>query len=129
MTNTLIHIALHVNEKDVNSFYLDVFHGEITRTFELSKDVSSDIFNINKNVKVVQVSCDGIDFELFIDDDLLLPTYAHVCFHSKQAQKIMERANQKGYRTHLHKTNTMETYFISDLNYNLFEIKAKKEYP
>lgn len=127
MTNTLIHIALHVNEKDVNSFYLDVLHGKITRSFELSKDVSSDIFNINKNVKVVLVSCDGIDFELFIDDDLPLPTFAHVCFYSEQAQKIMQRANQKGYRTHLHKTNTIETYFLSDLNNNLFEIKTKKE--
>ncbi|MBW8331075.1 MAG: hypothetical protein K0M40_03560 [Prolixibacteraceae bacterium] len=129
MTNTLIHIALYINKKDVDSFYLDVLHGEITRTFELSKDVSSDIFNIDKNVKVVQVSCNGIDFELFIDDDPQLPTFAHVCFYSEQAQKIKERANQKGYRTHSHKNNSAETYFIRDGNYNLFEIKQERNTP
>ena len=127
MTNTLIHIALHINENDVNSFYLEVLHGEIIRTFELSKEVSSKIFNIDKDVKVVQVSCQGIDFELFIDDDPLPLTFAHVCFLSEQAKKIMERANQNGYRTFLHKSNSMETYFIRDTNYNLFEIKTRKE--
>jgi len=125
MTNTLIHIALHVNEKDVNSFYFDVLHGKVTRTVELSREVTSEIFRIDKNVKVVLVSCEGIDFELFIDNDLLLPTFAHVCFHSEQAKKIMERANLKGYRTYSHKNNSTETYFISDTNYNLFEIKTK----
>lgn len=127
MTNTLIHIALHVNEKDVNSFYLNVLHGKIERTFELSKEVSSEIFAINKNVKVVQVSIEGIDFELFIDDDPQLPTFAHVCLHSEWAKKIMERANLNGYRTYLHKNNSMETCFIRDTNYNLFEIKKRKE--
>lgn len=125
MINTLIHIALRVNEKDINSFYLDVLHGEVTRTFELSREVTSEIFNIDKNVKVVQVSVEGIDFELFIDGDPLLPTFAHVCFYSERAQKIMKRANQKGYHTYSHQNNSMETYFIRDTNYNLFEIKTK----
>ncbi len=31
MSSALVHIALHVNEKDVNSFYLDVLHGKIER--------------------------------------------------------------------------------------------------
>ncbi len=126
MSNTLIHIALGVKEKDVNSFYLDVLHGEITRTFELSKEVLSEIFSINKNVKVAKVSCQGIDFELFIDDDPLMPSFAHVCFLSGQAKKIMERATQKGYRTYV-RSNSPDTYFISDSNNNLFEIKKRKE--
>jgi hypothetical protein len=124
MSNTLIHIALHVNEKDVNSFYLDVLHGKVERTFELSKEVSSEIFNIDKNVKVVQVSCHGVDFELFINDDPLLPTFAHVCLLSRQAKKIMERANLKGYHTYV-RNNSSGTYFIRDANNNLFEIKTK----
>ena len=126
MYNSLIHIALHVNEKDVNSFYLDVLHGRIERSFEISKEVSSEVFSIDKNVKVVLVSCHGIDFELFIDDDPLLPTFAHVCFYSERANKIMERANQKGYRTYV-RSSSSDTYFICDSNNNLFEIKKRKE--
>jgi len=124
MTNTLIHIALQVKGKDINSFYLDVLHGEITRKFELSREVSSEIFMIDKNVKVVQVSCEEIDYELFIDDDPQLPTFAHVCFYSGQATKIMDRAIQKGYHTYV-RNNSPETYFINDSNNNLFEIKTK----
>ncbi len=126
MANTIFHIALHVNERDVNSFYLDVLHGEITGKFELSKEISSEIFKINKSVNVVQVSCEEIDFELFIDDDPQLPTFAHVCFLSAQAKKIMERANQNGYHTYV-RNNSSGTYFISDANSNLFEIKTGKE--
>ncbi len=126
MINTLQHIGLQVSEKDVNSFYLDVFHGKIERRFELSKEVSSEIFNADKNVKVVHVSCQGIDFELFIDDDPLLLTFAHVCFYSERVKKIMERATQKGYRTYV-RSNSPDTYFTSDSNNNLFEIKKRKE--
>jgi hypothetical protein len=129
MSNTLIHIALHVKERDINSFYLDVLHGRIERTFDLSKEFASGIFNINKDVKVVQVSCQGIDFELFIDDDPLPPTFAHVCFLSEQAKKIMERANQNGYSTCLHQNQSAETYFVRDANFNLFEIKKQKLAP
>lgn len=127
MSNTLIHIALGVKEKDVNSFYLDVLHGRIERTFELSKEVASEIFSIDKNVKVVLVSCQGIDFELFIEDNHQVQTFTHVCFQSKQAKKIMERAIQKGYRTYSRKNSLTETCFIRDTNDNLFEIKTRKE--
>ena len=127
MINTLQHIGLQVSEKDVNSFYLDVFHGKIERTFDLSKEVSAEIFNVDKNVKVVTVSVEGVDFELFIDDDPPLPTFAHVCFYSERAKKIMERAIQKGYHTYSRKNSSTETCFIRDTNYNLFEIKTRKE--
>ena len=127
MSNSLIHIALHVNEKDVNSFYLDVLHGRIERSFEISKEVSSEVFSIDKNVKVVLVSCHGVDFELFIDDSPLLPSFAHVCFLSDHAKKMMERANLKGYRTYIRNNNSVETYFINDANNNLFEIKTRNK--
>lgn len=127
MTNALQHIGLQVSEKDVNSFYLDVLHGEITRAFELHKEIASEIFKIDKNVTMIQVSVEGIDLELFINDDPCLPTFAHVCFQSDRAKKIMERAIQKNYRTYSRKNSSTETCFIRDTNNNLFEIKANKE--
>lgn len=127
MINTLQHIGLQVSEKDINSFYLDVFHGKIERTFDLSKEVSAEIFNVDKNVKVVNVSIEGVDFDLFINSDPQFPTFAHVCFQSNRAKKIMERAIQKGYRTYSRKNSSTETCFIRDTNYNLFEIKTRKE--
>ena len=127
MSSALVHIALHVNEKDINSFYLDVLHGKIEKTFELSREVASEIFNVDKNVTVINFSVENIDFELFLDDDPPLQTFAHVCFYSERATKIMERAIQKGYRTYSRKTSLAETYFIRDINNNLFEIKIKRK--
>lgn len=127
MINT-VHIALNVCEKDVQSFYIDVLKGEVTRTFELSKEDSSEMFNINKKVKVSQMSCEGIDFELFIGDKSQLPTFAHVCFQSLQAKEIAEKAKLKGYRTYIRNNNSSVTYFISDTNYNMFEIKTKERW-
>ena len=128
MTNNLIHIALHVSEKDVHSFYIDVLNGEVTQTFELSSEDSSEIFNIDKKVKVSQISCEGIDFELFVDNDLNMPTFAHVCFQSLQAKEIFEKAKLKGYRTYVRNNNSSVTYFISDTNCNMFEIKTKERW-
>jgi len=127
MINTLQHIGLQVSEKDVDSFYLDVFHGKIERTFDLSKEVSAEIFNVDKNVEVVIVSVEGVDFEFFINDIPQFRTFAHVCFKSNRAKKIMERAIQKGYRTYSRKNSSTETCFIRDANNNLFEIKTRKE--
>jgi len=125
MTNILTHIALQVCKKDLNSFYVDVLKGEITHTFELSKEDSFEIFNINKNIMVSQMSCEGIDFELFVDSKRLSPTYAHVCFQSLQAKEIFEKAKLNGYHTYVRNNNSSPTYFVSDTNSNLFEIKTK----
>jgi len=128
MTNDLIHIALHVSDKDIQSFYIDVLNGKVIRTFELSKEEASEIFYINKTVNVSQVSCEGIDFELFIDNDLDLPSFAHVCFQSLQAKEIFEKAKLKEYRTYIRNNNSSITYFIRDTNNNLFEIKTKERW-
>jgi len=126
MSSTLTHIALQVNEKDVDSFYVDVLNGEVTRTFELSREDAAEIFNIDKKVKVSQVSCEGIEFELFIDGNQLLPTFAHVCFHSLRANEIIEKAKLNGYKTFVRNNNLSSTYFVSDTNSNMFEIKTKE---
>jgi len=128
MTNDIIHIALHVNEKDVQSFYIDVLNGKVMRTFELSEVDASEIFNIDKKVKVSQMSCEGIDIELFIDNEPQLPTFAHLSFQSLQAKEIFEKAKLKGYRTYVRKNNSSVTYFVSDTNSNLFEIKMKERW-
>lgn len=127
MTNTL-HIALQVSEKDIQSFYIDVLEGEVTRTFELSREDASEIFNINKKVKVSQVSCEGIDFELFVDSKHLSPTFALVCFQSLHAKEFFEKAKLNGYHTYVRNNNSSATYFLSDTNSNLFEIKMKERW-
>jgi len=121
--NKLLHIGLHIIEKDIESFYTNVLDCKIERTFSLQAEDAFSIFNINKNVKILYVICNGVEFELFIDGKIDSPTFGHVCIQSSDAEKIFERAKQMGYHTFIRKRNLKETYFISDSNKNLFEIK------
>jgi len=125
MSNNLMHIGLSVIEKDVDEFYIGVMNGTVIKSFELPNEESYLIFKIKKDVKIVYVLFEGIVWELFINDKYQLPTFSHVCFQSDQIEDIVERAKLKGYSTHKRNNNIRETYFISDSNFNLFEIKTK----
>jgi len=120
-----MHIGLSVIEKDVDEFYIGVMNGTVIKSFELPNEESYLIFKIKKDVKIVYVLFEGIVWELFINDKYQLPTFSHVCFQSDQIEDIVERAKLKGYSTHKRNNNIRETYFISDSNFNLFEIKTK----
>ncbi len=123
MTNKLLHIGLHIIENDIESFYTNVLDCKIERTFSLQAEATFPIFNINKEVKIFYVNCNGIEFELFIGDKIDSPTFGHVCIQSSDAEKIFEKAKLMGYHTFIRKRNSKETYFIKDSNQNLFEIK------
>jgi len=121
--NKILHIGLHIIENDLESFYTNVLNCKIERTFNLQPEDSFNIFGINEEVKILRVSCGGIELELFIDGKIKSPTFGHICFRSSEAERIFETASENGYRTFIRKRNSGETYFISDSNHNLFEIK------
>jgi hypothetical protein len=126
MENSLLHIGLHVLEQDVKNFYSEILSCETKRIFVLQAADVNSFFGLNKEVTVQLVSCSGIDFELFIDGKIDSSTFGHVCFQSADAEKIFEKAKEGGYKTFVRKRNSNETYFISDSNHNLFEIKNVK---
>lgn len=124
MNNSLIHVGLHVLEKDVLDFYKEILDCQTKRTFTLQPDDAFPIFGINQEVTVQLVSCGGIELELFAGDKKNeIPTFGHLCFQSTEADKIFDKACKAGFRTFIRKRNLNETYFISDNNNNLFEIK------
>ncbi len=122
--NTMIkHIGLQVIEKDIDAFCVDLLHFKCTRTFVLSEKEANEIFNIKKSVQILSGSCDGMEFELFIDKSPTVPTFTHVGFQTEQAAELAEQAKIKGYSVFIRNSGKSETWFISDSNYNLFEIK------
>lgn len=121
--NNILHIGLHITEKDIDSFYIDILNCKIERTFNLQPEDSFAIFGIKKEVNILYTSCSGIDLELFIGDKIDSRNFGHVCFQSTEAEKIFKMAKEKGFKTLVRKKNSSETYFISDSNHNLFEIK------
>lgn len=117
------HIGLQVIEKDIEVFYKSLLKGKINGSFILEQDLAMAIFNIKKQVKVVHVICEDIDFELFVNDSTSLPTFQHVCLQLQNAHEVYKKAAAKGYWTYSHKRSDQETYFIKDNMNNIFELK------
>lgn len=121
--NQIMHIALQVKEKDIQSFYLDILNGEIIKEFYLNENDVFEIFSIKKNVKVILMNCEGILLELFVDEQESSPSFSHICLESDKAESIYETAVKKTYPGHIRKNDKGNTYFIKDFNNNLLEIK------
>ena len=119
------HNGLQVLQADVKSFYEDILGYKIERSFALSAEESLNIFGIDSPVEIVQGDCGEVNFELFISSNLKQPTYNHTCISLSNAQSLSELALQKGYRVYTRKGKAGTTYFISDSNRNIFEIKEK----
>ncbi len=127
MTNSFLHTGLHILEKDLQNFYKDVLNCETIRSFTVTMEDAFSIFGIKQEVTAHLVSCGGIELELFIGEKTEAHTFGHICFQSTQAEEIFEKSKTKGFNTFVRKKNSNTTYFISDKNKNLFEIKKKND--
>jgi len=125
MENEIKHIGLQIREKDLEEFYVNVLEFKLLRTFTLSAEEADEIFGINQAVKILFGGSKDIELELFINESPRTPTFSHVCFHTVHASEIADKASLKGYRTFIRGKDGKETFFISDSNHNLFEIKNK----
>jgi len=125
MENEIKHIGLQIREKDIEEFYVNVLDYKLIRTFTLSADEANEIFGIHQAVKILFGESEGLELELFINESPGMPTFPHVCFHTGHASEITDKAKLNGFRTFIRGKSGYETYFISDSNHNLFEIKNK----
>lgn len=125
MTNFIHHIGLQVIEKDISSFYIHVLGCEVLREFTLSKDDAYPIFNIRKEVNVFYTRCGNIELELFVDKNPKVAAFSHVCIHADNFEEIVIKAQTSGFGVFIReKEDHTKTYFVSDSNFNLFEMKG-----
>lgn len=123
MKNIIKHIGINVVENDIETFYIDLLEGTIIKTFKLNPEIVSKIFNYNQEIELIVVKYDTIEFELFLHSMRQFTSFSHICIQSYQAEKIAKKAKNKGFPSLTLQNNNKESYFISDHNYNLFEIK------
>ncbi|MGC8825245.1 MAG: VOC family protein [Bacteroidales bacterium] len=125
MENKIHHIGLQITENDLNAFYITVLGCKIIRTFEVSSQDALSIFGIPKSVKIVYTQMGNIELELFTDDTPKPVIFNHTCILTNQANEIANKAMASGYRVYVRKkSDNTQTYFVSDSNNNIFEIKA-----
>ncbi|MDD3322578.1 MAG: hypothetical protein PHS59_14160 [Paludibacter sp.] len=122
--NNIKHIGLTVCEKDVKTFYEEIFDFKIKKTFVLTQENAANIFNILTATTVISGECPEMELELFIldnQDNLKINTFNHVCFSTHRVTEITAKAIQNGYKTSI--LPNSGTLFLSDSNQNIFEIK------
>ena len=123
MNNSMNHIGLQVIDADVHNFYVDILNFNHIRSFKLSKEEAKNIFGINKDINILFGECAEMDLELFIVDTVQKLSFGHVCFHSRRISEMAEMANRNGYKIFYRGNQENQTLFLSDSNYNVFEIK------
>ncbi len=123
MIKIIKHIGLHILEKDLKPFYEDIIQFELLRSLILSENDCSKIFNIKENVNVLFGKCNDFELELFVSKTPQTASFSHICLATDTPSILAQKAIEKGYKVHLRQNNTGGTYFITDSNKNVFEIK------
>lgn len=122
------HVALSINERDdLENFYMDVLMFHIHYQFTISRDIAKMIFDCDRDLTVVVMRKDAMEFELFLSDKIENKVFSHVCISVENSKQIMERAELAGYKTVTKsRKDGYDTFFIWDKSANLFEIKEKQ---
>ncbi len=124
MTDFIHHIGLQVTEEDISSFYINVLGCNVLREFTLLKEDAYLIFGILKEVDIFYTQCGNIELELFVDKTPKAATFNHVCIHADNVVEIVKKAQSAGFNVFTREKNDhTKTYFVSDSNHNIFEMK------
>lgn len=120
------HIGLQIVEEDLRLFYQNILGCTIKTEFLLPKEEAFQIFKVDTDVKIVYTQCDSYDLELFIANVPKAPSFNHACIYVPNHSEIAIKAQNAGFNVYVREKNmNSKTYFVSDSNHNLFEIKKK----
>jgi hypothetical protein len=125
MNNTINHIGLQINEKDLN-FYFEILNCTKVKSFILTNHEALTIFNIDAPVKVIYVMLEDLKLELSLTNIDKKSSFNHICIQSIHAEDIAINAKFKGYKTFTKINEVNSTFFIHDSSNNIFEIKYLK---
>lgn len=127
MLNSLNHIGLQINDKDLKSFYFNILECKVEKEFILNKEEALQIFGLSEEVKIVYTKTGNIELELFVFNKNIQKNFNHICFTSNNSSIIAKKAKKENYRVFIRtKTDKSKTYFISDSSNNIFELKCKE---
>ncbi len=123
------HVAATINDlSDLENFYIDILGLEIKYKFNIQKNLSKQIFNIEKDVEVVIAGKQDFTMELFIADNINIRNFQHICITVENRGKMLKKAEENNYPcTIIERDDAHDIVFIQDKSNNLFEIKEAKK--
>ena len=118
------HVAVTINDlAEIKNFYVNILGLEIKRKFTLSKTISSQIFNIEKNAEVIVVGKKDFAMELFIANKTNYRNFQHICITVNDRKQVIKKTQKNNYPCTIIKRDTSDIVFIKDKSNNFFEIK------
>lgn len=118
------HLALSINcENDIQDFYIDVLGMKLIHSFEINKNLSSIMFNIDDSFPVFMMQKNEVKIEIFLNDYIRTPNFSHLCVSVSNREDLVEEAKNRGYKTNVIKREKGDLIFIYDKSGNPFEIK------
>ncbi len=121
----LHHIGLQVKDKqEVETFYKEILGFEEHYSFNIPKELSNEIFNIEKETPVYKLEKKGLLLEVFVHEAITHKSYAHLCIEIEDRDSLIKNLDKFGYVYKLKKRpNKNDMLFVFDHSGNIFEIK------
>ncbi len=125
----LNHAAImNLNEEHAKLFYGEILGFRKTREINLSIELSEQLFDLSREIKILVFELDGIKLEIFICPECKQqphPDFRHVGLYIDNLDELLKKASRAGVEHIIGKTAEKTVYFIKDLSGNLIEIKQK----
>jgi len=119
----LKHIALNISNIDeIENFYINILEMKELRRFNLKGEFSQKFFNIIGETPAVFLEKDEIFFELFLNKNMIIQGYNHICISVKNRKKLIEKAKAANYPVIIVERDFSDLVFIKDNSGNVFEI-------
>jgi len=123
---TTNHVAIQCSDRKAASiFFTQVLKIPLLRTFSITDQLSSKIFNINGNVEVDVYDNESSRFEVFIKEKSSPSEYEHVCVEVDDKKEFITNCKKHSLKPFFVKKGEKELLFVRDFSDNLFEIKEK----
>jgi len=122
----LNHIGIVINEvSEIEKFYQNILGMEIIKQFKLDRELSNEIFKINRETDIFMMQKDDLVLELFIAQNSGSVSYDHLCISVHSRKKVIEKTKKGNYPCLIIPRKNYDIVFIEDSSGNIFEVKER----
>lgn len=120
----LNHIGLNISaESEIDHFYTNILKFWPNRNFEITDELSREVFQHKGVARVFTVRNTDMVFELFLTNETQSTVFQHICLEVNNRDHVAEKAKAYGYPVIRIKKETCDLLFIKDNAGNTFELK------
>ena len=122
----LRHVALQYKDREqAEIFFTKILGLPLKKTFNLSKELTKDIFGIEEDVLVDVYDNGKTCFEIFITNKSTKYVYEHTCIEIRNKEEFIKRCGKNNIEPMSVKKGEKILLFVKDYAGNLFEVKEK----